>query len=203
MWCIHLSLYIANLRLAGDASSESPLTVPQHGSRTLALMTENPRRLDIPETCHPNTWAIYRYWQEKCHGRSMPARSDLDPLNMPKGLLPGLCLVDVAPEERRYVYRLVDTANVEVRGYDPTGKSVIEGFFGPSVDDVLANYDRVVSSRAPHIDPQHFKATNGRYVTEETIFLPLSDDGENVNIVLVFSQSRDSRSAAAPRACRE
>jgi hypothetical protein len=80
---------------------------------------------------------------------------------------------------------------------------LLSGFFGPSVDDVLANYDRVVSSRAPHIDPQHFKATNGRYVTEETIFLPLSDDGENVNIVLVFSQSRDSRSAAAPRACRE
>jgi hypothetical protein len=131
MWCIHLSLYIANLRLAGDASSESPLTVPQHGSRTLTLMTENPRRLDIPETCHPNTWAIYRYWQEKCRGRSMPARSDLDPLDMPKGLLPGLCLVDVAPDERRYVYRLVGTADVEVRGYDPTGKSVIEWLLWP------------------------------------------------------------------------
>lgn len=110
--------------------------------------------------------------------------------------LPGLCLVDVVPEERRYVYRLVGTADVEVRGSDPTGKSVLAGFFGPSIDDVLANYDRVVESKAPHVDPQHFKETTGRYVTEETIFLPLSDDGERVNIVLVFSQSRDLGPAA-------
>ena len=127
----------------------------------------------------------------------MPARADLDPLEMPKGLLPGLCLVDVVADERRYVYRLVGTADVEVRGFDPTGKSVIEGFFGPSVDNVLASYDRVVLSRVPHIDPQHFEATNGRYVTEETIFLPLSDDGETVYIVLVFSQSRDLQGLAS------
>jgi hypothetical protein len=86
---------------------------------------------------------------------------------------------------------LAGTADVEMRGSDPTGKSVLAGFFGPSIDDVLANYDRVVQTRAPHVDTQHFTATNGRYVTEETIFLPLSDDGEQVNIVLVFSQSRD------------
>jgi len=154
-------------------------------------MTTRTRQLEIPETCHPNTRAIYCYWLDKCGERPMPARADLDPIEMPKGLLPGLCMVDVVADERRYVYRLVGTADVEVRGSDPTGKSVIEGFFGPSVGDVLANYDRVVSDRAPHIDPQHFTATTGRYVTEETIFLPLSDDGENVNIVLVFSQSRD------------
>jgi hypothetical protein len=103
---------------------------------------------------------------------------------IPKGLLPGICLVDVVSDERRYVYRLVGTADVEVRSQDPTDKSVMEGFFGPSLDDVFANYDRVVLSRAPHIDPQHFVATSGRYVTEETIFRPLSDDEE---IVLVFS----------------
>jgi hypothetical protein len=125
----------------------------------------------------------------------MPARSDIDPAEIPKRLLPGLCLVDVVPDERRYVYRLVGTADAEVRGYDPTGKSVFEGFFGPSVEVVLGNYDPVVASRAPFIDPRHFFASTGRYVTEETIFLPLSDDGETVNKILVFSQSRDMESA--------
>jgi len=99
-------------------------------------------------------------------------------------------LVDVVADERRYVYRLVGTADVEVRGCDPTGKSIIEGFFGPSVENVLASYDRVVTTRAPFLDPTHFWASTGRYVTEETLFLPLSDDGESVNKVLVFSQSR-------------
>jgi hypothetical protein len=106
-------------------------------------------------------------------------------------------LVDVVSDERRYVYRLVGTADVEVRGFDPTGKSVLDGFFGPSIEDVLSNYDRVVRAHAPHIDPQHFRASTGRYVTEETIFLPLSDDGERVNKVLVFSQSREMRPSQA------
>ena len=135
--------------------------------------------------------AIYRYWLEKCADRRMPRRADIDPLDMPKGLLPGICMVDVVPDERRYVYRLVGTSDAEVRGFDPTGKSVLDGFFGPSVEDVLSNYDRVVAARAPHIDLQHYTATTGRWTTEETLFMPLSDDGETVNIVLVFSQSRD------------
>lgn len=163
-------------------------------------MSGDHREINIPATCHPHTRAIYQYWLEKCGDRPMPARAELDPVDMPKGLLPGLCLVDVVADERRYVYRLVGTADVEVRGQDPTGKSVIEGFFGPSVDDVLATYDRVVSSRAPHLDLEHFLATNGRYVTEETIFLPLSDGRENVDKILMFSQSRDLRPGAARKA---
>jgi hypothetical protein len=154
-------------------------------------MVDDKARIEIPASCHRNVRVIYDYWLSKCSGRLMPARSDLDPTDMPKRLLPGICLVDVVPDQRRYVYRLVGTADVEVRGYDPTGKSVLEGFFGPSIDDVLANYDRVVSSRAPHVDPQHFRASTGRYVTEATIFLPLSDDGTTVNKVMVFSQSRE------------
>jgi hypothetical protein len=154
-------------------------------------MTSDPRNIDIPAICHPNTVAIYRYWLRKCGDRRMPRRADIDPLDMPKGLLPGICLVDVVSDHRRYVYRLVGTADAEVRGFDPTGKSVRDGFFGPSIDDVLSNYDRVVASKAPHIDLQHYTATTGRYTTEETLFMPLSDDGEKVNIVLVFSQSRE------------
>lgn len=135
------------------------------------------------------TRTMHDYWLQKRGTRRMPARRDIDPTEIPR-LLPGICLVDVVADERRYVYRLVGTADVEVRGCDPTGKSIIEGFFGPSVENVLASYDRVVTTRAPFLDPTHFWASTGRYVTEETLFLPLSDDGESVNKVLVFSQSR-------------
>lgn len=143
--------------------------------------------------CHAHTRALYDYWCDKCRGRQMPSRRDIDPIEIPRPLLPGICLVDVVADERRYVYRLVGTGDVEVRGCDPTGKSVIEEFFGPSAENALASYDRVVATRAPFLDPTHFWAPTGRYVTEETLFLPLSDDGEHVNMVLVFSQSRDMR----------
>lgn len=123
----------------------------------------------------------------------MPARAHIDPVEMPRQLLRGICLVDVVADERRYVYRLVGTGDVEVRGNDPTGKSVLAGFFGPSAENALSCYDRVVETRAPYLDPTPFTAPSGKWVNEETLFLPLSDDGETVNKILVFSYSRDIR----------
>ncbi len=147
----------------------------------------------LPATCHADTVTLHRYWREKCRGRRMPSRADLDPVEIPVRLLPGIMLVDVVPDERRFVYRLVGTGEVEVRGNDPTGRSVAEGFFGFSLEDALSCYTRVVETRAPFLDAEPFVATNGRYVSEETIFLPLSEDGANVNMILVFARCSRAR----------
>ena len=149
--------------------------------------------MEFPETCHPDTITLYNYWLAKCGNRTMPARANIDPVEMPRQLLRGICIVDVVADERRYVYRLVGTGDVEVRGNDPTGKSVLEGFFGSSAEDALGCYDKVVETRAPLLDPTPFTAPNGKWITDETLFLPLSDDGETVNKILVFSSSRDVR----------
>ncbi len=153
----------------------------------------NDNELLLPATCHADTVTLYRYWLEKCRGRRMPSRADLDPVEIPVRLLPGITLVDVVPDERRFVYRLVGTGEVEVRGNDPTGRPVAEGFFGFSVEEALDCYSKVVEPRAPLLDDAPFVATNGRYISEETIFLPLSADGINVNMVLVFSRSSRAR----------
>jgi hypothetical protein len=130
--------------------------------------------------------AIYRYWALKCQDGRPPRRADIDPLEFPR-LLPHITIVEVVPDERRYIYRLVGTKDVEVRGQDPTGKSVLEGFFGPSVEDALHCYDTVVKTRQPHYDDEPYITPDRRYSDDETLFLPLSDDGENVNRVLVFA----------------
>jgi hypothetical protein len=156
-------------------------------------MASDAHHLDLPPTCHANTRAIYDYWLEKRGKRRMPARRDLDPIEIPRALLPGICLVDVVADERRYVYRLVGTGEVELRGYDPTGDSVEEGFFGPSAGDALDCYDRVVLTGAPFVDATPFTSQNGQYVMLETIFLPLADDGIHVNKILAFSHSEGVR----------
>ena len=127
----------------------------------------------------------------------MPMRSDIDPTNMPRRVLPRISIVEVVQDDRRYVYRLVGTGDVEVRGNDPTGKSVLEGFFGPSAEDALACYDRVVATRAPLLDATPFTAPSGKFVEEETLFLPLSEDGINVSKILVYSYSRETVNQAA------
>jgi len=154
--------------------------------------------LDFPPTCRPETIVLYEYWRRKRGDRLMPSRQDLDPVEMPTRLLPCISLIDVVNDERRYVYRLVGTADVQVRGFDPTGKSVKEAFYGPNVENALSCYEKVVATKAPLLDTEPFVATNGRYASEETIFLPLSDDGCNVTKILVFSPFRDVIDPDAP-----
>lgn len=51
----------------------------------------------------------------------------------------------------------------------------------------LTWYDRTVESDQPQYDGRPDVATNGRWMSDETLFLPLSDDGETVNRVPVFA----------------
>jgi hypothetical protein len=144
---------------------------------------------DWRETCHPDIRQVLEYWEQKCAGRRMPSRADIDPLDLPH-LLPRVTLVDVVDDERRYVYRLAGTKEVEIRGFDPTGKSVLEAFFANSAEEALANYDTVCATRAPLYVVDPFQ-TGDRFVSEEDLFLPLSNDGETVNMIVNFSVYRD------------
>ena len=133
-----------------------------------------------------NLQPIFAYWLAKRGARAMPRRADLDPTEIPPLLLPGITLVDVVPDPRRYVYRLVGTMEVEVRGYDPTGKSVGEAYFGENAEDATECYDRVVETRAPVLDPLPFLERRRGYRGAESLFLPLSNDGITVNMIMVF-----------------
>jgi hypothetical protein len=128
---------------------------------------------------------MYSYWRSKFEGDLLPRRSAIDPAEI-KRFLPQLTIVEVVSDERRYVYRLVGTMEVEIRGRDPTGKSVLDGFFGPSLDDVLHCYDTVVATRRPFYDDEAYITPDGRFSDDETLFLPLSEDGATVSRILVF-----------------
>ena len=144
------------------------------------------RDLEALKRYGANLQLIYAYWLTKRSGRPMPRRADLDPTEIPSRLLPGVMLVDVVPDPRRYVYRLVGTMEAEVRGYDPTGKSVREAYFGENLEDATQCYDRVVETCAPVLDPLPFLERKRGYRGAESLFLPLSDDGVAVNMIMVF-----------------
>ncbi|MBI2253150.1 MAG: PAS domain-containing protein [Proteobacteria bacterium] len=144
---------------------------------------------DWTKTCHPDIRLMLDYWRGKCAGRLMPARGDLDPVEIGR-FLPYVTLVDVVDDERRFVYRLVGTMEVALRGSDPTGRPVGDAYFGRSADAVMGKYETVCRTRSPFYEIDDFRVTD-RYVNEENLFMPLSDDGEMVNKILVFSINRD------------
>ena len=104
--------------------------------------------------------------------------------------LPGIQLVDLLPTPVEFRYRLVGTREVEMRGFDPTGRPVADGFIGTSVEEVFDNYRSAVAARAPMCTVGSFLKVNDVPVTDISIFLPRSSDGGTVVCVMVYSYQR-------------
>jgi hypothetical protein len=138
--------------------------------------------------CHATLLTLYDYWNAKRGVRLMPARTDLDPVDL-KPVLPKLILIDVVPDARRYVYRLVGTQEVEMRGSDPTGKPVAEAYYAESAGDTARYLDHVAHTRQPHLYRGTYQPLRTRTQHEDVLFLPLSQDGENVNMIMVVSHA--------------
>ncbi len=142
---------------------------------------------DWLERASANVRELYEYWRSKCRSERLPSRADIDPVDIPH-LLPYLTIVEVVADHRRYVYRLVGTKEVEIRGRDPTGKSVAEAYYGPSIEEAHMFYDQAAASAQPVYDDSPFIGPDGRYNDDEMLFLPLSDDGKSVTRILLISQ---------------
>lgn len=135
---------------------------------------------------------LFNYWRAKRGDRPMPARADIDPAEI-KAFLPLSILVDVTYDdagEPDFTYRLVGTREVEIRGGDPTGRRVAEAFHGPSLENVVGCYRLVVDNRTPFLDDEYFVREGDNFADEANLFLPLSNDGEKVNMVMVFTAYR-------------
>jgi hypothetical protein len=126
------------------------------------------------------------YWGQRCGIGGMPGRRDIDPVDIPH-LLPHIALVDIERVPLRFRYRLVGTRMVEVLGWDPTGQYLdSESELGESaVLSVLAPIMHVVSTAEPLASSGRIAWDNGSIVDSEWIFLPLSDDGCQVTMVLI------------------
>ena len=142
--------------------------------------------IPFPDPIPTDLQPVFRYWDEKRGARRMPRRADIDPVDIVQ-LLPAVMIVDVVADDRRYVYRLVGTREVEARGRDPTGRPVAEAFIGSSRERVLANYDQVQLTGRPHIDTGTVVTVQDRLDDSHVIFLPLSEDDQTVSQILVYT----------------
>jgi len=131
---------------------------------------------------HPQLARLYNYWDDKRGNRAMPTRSDIDPMEL-RPLLPNLALIDVEENPHRYRYRLVGTELVTILGQELTGKYLDEmpmlfrRFAGNAYAEVLAR-------KAPTYAVFDANIPMFRTVRYKRLLLPLSPDGEWVNMVV-------------------
>src|SRR6516165_3653107 len=100
--------------------------------------------MQAPASCHLD---LYRYWLFKRGERTMPARGDINPADMPS-LLPYMMIIDRA--DGRFRYRQVGSAIVEAVGYDATGVTVGSYIAAPeTAAEVRAIFERVFAATGP------------------------------------------------------
>ncbi|MEX0759795.1 MAG: PAS domain-containing protein [Tistlia sp.] len=145
---------------------------------------------DFLNSCEPRLAWLYRYWDERRRGRIGPRRADIDPVDFP-ALLSCILLIDVRHDPLDFVYRVVGTEEVRRRRQDPTGQRISTHYYGPNREDAVGCYTAVCESRRPLYDPRPYRTEFGGYSDEETLFLPLSEDGRRVSQVLVLACRAD------------
>jgi hypothetical protein len=172
------------------------LSITQRSQLTGILTPWSP---DQVAPCHESLRTLHAYWDRKRGQRAMPARGDLDPVDL-KPLLPLMILIDVVPDARRYVYRLVGTREVEMRGQDPTGKAVSEAEYAETPGETSLVLDHVVATRQPALFRGVYHPFSTRTQSEDVIYLPLSADGATVNMIVMLGHIawiKDERRALA------
>ncbi len=127
---------------------------------------------------------VYEYWQAKRGDRPMPARADLDPIDIPAAL-PNLILIDVLPPSGRLRVRLAGTWIVKQFDRDYTGRYLDEIDFGEAQDEIVREYSAAAAGARPVCSDHWHRNLGGEIFDLERLILPLSEDGERVTMLLI------------------
>jgi hypothetical protein len=135
----------------------------------------------LPPDCHRKIRALYDYWAGKRRGRAMPARADLDPIDIP-ALLPNVFLIEVRhADPPLLIYRVFGTALVELFGFDFTLQEVGKGTLPEHLPEMRARYGRVVREGRPYYHRARLRDRLNDFTDVDRLILPLSPDGTRVD----------------------
>lgn len=144
------------------------------------------------EIRHPRLWRLYQYWAARRGQRKMPSRADIGVPDIAY-VLGDVMLVDVigsAPP--RFRIRLHGTNLAERAGRELTGKILDELPESEFRRQVRDRWSTVAATGQP-LRCDRDGEFDGRPYRYESLILPLSADGERVNMELVALIHHDAR----------
>jgi hypothetical protein len=143
-----------------------------------------------PDDCPSILSELHSYWQSCRRGEALPARADIDPVDIP-ALLEHLILVDVLQDPLDFRYRLVGGHIVQHSGRNVQGHTVrgLMADGGPRARDLQSKALIVGETLAAQQEPLYIDLSYVAPEGEERkrlqgILLPLGEPGEGMNMVL-------------------
>ncbi|MEQ8815726.1 MAG: PAS domain-containing protein [Thalassobaculum sp.] len=129
---------------------------------------------------------ILELWHLKRGDRLMPSRRDFDPLEMKRDL-GWIVLVDVESNPTRFRYRLIGTSITQLVGRDATG-AYLDDLYQGSVETIATmSFRKLLTTRTPNRILGTMHHAKKGHLNFEAIDLPLSSDGETVDMIMVRS----------------
>ena len=146
-----------------------------------------------PEAGEPDFIALFDYWQRRAPSGALPGRQHLDPLDMPRELLPRLVLFDVerAFDGPQFRVRLAGTKVVELLGREPRGHALHELGLAEA-RSLISALKAAVTLGAPVIYSAPLILPSKRLLWARRLGLPLARDGVTVDMVLGTYVLRDA-----------
>ncbi len=141
--------------------------------------------LDLASTDQRSFRFLIDYWQSKHRDGKLPGRNAINPAEL-KRVLPQLLLIDVQREPLDFRYRLAGTLTYDIFGFDLTGRRVRDIPPAEWGETVWRSMAELVETRKPQYVRLDFTTTEGNVRSYRVLRLPLAEDGETVDCVLVM-----------------
>lgn len=140
---------------------------------------------------HPGLAELLEHWKTLRGERQMPRRSDFNPAQVPR-LLSALCLVEVIDGGNDYYYRVAGSRLEEMCGQKLQSRRFSEIPHAEARESMQATCKACVQSAGPVVIKNQLREPGRDHMSITAIILPLSDDGETVNMVLTLTEFEDA-----------
>ncbi len=139
----------------------------------------------------PTNQMSLAYWEDVRGSRLMPARADLEVPQMTR-FLRCIILLDVIEDPFDFHYRLIGTkVTQEMVYHDHTGKMMTDIPHQNQESRIFGNCRDVVLKRRPIGGQTPYVGRNSDFRMTEDVIMPLSNDGERVNMLFVTADFID------------
>jgi len=129
--------------------------------------------------------ALLDYWRKRCSAGRLPARADIDPLEL-RSLLGNINLIEVVPQadgSQRFRYRLFGTEFAFYHGGDLTGQWVDEIDNAVYRQQLVGLYRHVVATGTTPVLSYDYILDSRRH-RFQAVILPLASDGYRIDMIL-------------------
>ncbi len=146
---------------------------------------DKPRQEDLPPSLAADSALAMalEHWIRRRTVSGLPGGDLVDPLQLPRCILPYVLLIDFCGD--RIHYRLVGTAMCERWGSDITGKYLDEIMSGDYAEYVSGLYYRCRDSRLPVFSESRFRWDTGRVLRTRRLMLPFLDGSDGSLRIMV------------------